>query len=106
MVLAYGTINGEIHVWKPDDRDANSEMVLKSEADEYFHREPIRKVLWINVPSEYIGGELVSLVSVSSDGKVLIWKNPERQLRYPIKGHIFARTDSTGLKMLAGCSMD
>ena len=44
MILAAGMTNGEINIWNTDFDDARGEaakLLHKSEADEYFHREPI-----------------------------------------------------------------
>jgi WD40 repeat protein len=48
-ILAAGTINGEIFIWRLNDGDEKGEqaqLLSKSEADEYFHREPIQKIVW------------------------------------------------------------
>jgi len=42
---------------------------------------------------------------MSSDGKILLWKNPLRYLRYPIKGHLLARVKNNQLQVLGGTTM-
>ena len=93
LILAGGTVNGEIYIWdlnKLEQKDQNSHL-QKSEADEYFHREPIKKVVWLTISHSDSMQLEYCLVTISSDGKILTWKNPEKHLRYPIKGHIFAK---------------
>jgi len=57
--------------------------------------------------------EYYSLISISSDGKILTWKNPTKSLRYPIKGHIFTplgadieRRSNNQVRLLGGYSVD
>lgn len=54
------------------------------------------------------------MCTVSSDGKILIWNNPLKyktlpksldNLRYPIKGHMFARVKNNQLQTLSGTYM-
>ena len=95
-VLASGSVNGEIFIWNTNfdemkgESDKNKQMFSKSTADEYFHREPISKLLWVELPVESStrSEREVVLLSTSTDGKVLIWNSPVVQLRYPIKGHL------------------
>jgi len=48
QIVAGGTINGEIFIWNLNDTGKESnQLVSKSEADEYFHREPIKRILWM-----------------------------------------------------------
>lgn len=91
LILAGGTVNGEIYIWNidVDDQKQQNAVLQKSEADEYFHREPIKGMVWMTSESPETGQEYFCLVSVSSDGKILTWKNPTKGLRYPIKGHLF-----------------
>ena len=32
------------------------------------------------------------ILSISTDGKILIWNDPVKGLKFPIKGHLIART--------------
>ena len=46
------------------------------------------------------------LLSISTDGKVLLWNRPMATLRYPIKGHMLARPADKGkLQVFAGTSL-
>lgn len=44
MILAGGTLNGEIYIW---DIDAEEPKMFVSEIDEYYHREAITKLIWV-----------------------------------------------------------
>lgn len=108
LILAGGTVNGEIYVWNVDMDESKREgsaVVTKSEADEYFHREPIKKVVWMLLESADSFEPEVHLVSISGDGKVLVWKNPLKSLRYPVKGHLIARVKERELQILGGNSI-
>lgn len=39
------------------------------------------------------------------DGKILYWKNPEKNLNYPSKGHILARQKNNQVSILAGTAI-
>jgi hypothetical protein len=41
--LAGGSINGEIYIWNVEfeNKKETGALICKSDADEYFHREPI-----------------------------------------------------------------
>ena len=32
------------------------------------------------------------ILTISTDGKILIWNDPVKSLKFPIKGHLIART--------------
>jgi len=55
LILAGGTINGEIFIWNLDRDDSakGGAQITKSDADEYFHREPITKLVWLTFESTY-----------------------------------------------------
>ena len=56
LILAGGTINGEIFIWNIDieeSKDKGGPQIAKSEADEYFHREPIKRILWLSLDSAF-----------------------------------------------------
>ena len=36
------------------------------------------------------------MLSISTDGKVLMWHNPLKGLKYPIRGHMLVQTKSYG----------
>lgn len=108
QILAAGTVNGEIFIYNLNSEDSTQEtnnLICKSESDEYFHREPIHKLLWtINESVNSLNKE-TSLVTVSSDGKILVWNNPLKNLRFPILGHIFAKVKDRQLVMMSGSSL-
>jgi len=45
-----------------------------------------------------------TLVSVSTDGKVLLWRQSDK-LRYPIKGHLLGRKRGAEFSVVGGTSM-
>ena len=47
----------------------------------------------------------MTLVTIASDGKILMWKNPLKGLRYPIKGHIFAKSKDNKIVIQSGSSL-
>jgi WD repeat-containing protein 34 len=105
LVLAGGTINGEIYIWNVGAEGGNAQVVCKSEADEYFHREPIRRINWLTFESVHSLALSICLVTISSDGKILMWENPMKSLRYPIKGHMTARVKNNNLQVLGGTNI-
>lgn len=88
--MAGGTINGEIYVWILESADRK---IIKSDADEYRHREPIQSLLWTNSKDH------ADLISTSSDGKILLWHQPLKDLRYPLKGNIFSKQGESQLSL-------
>ena len=48
----------------------------------------------------------MTLVTIASDGKILMWPNPMKHLRYPIKGHTIARAKNNQLSIFGASSMD
>mgnify|MGYP001049787315 CR=1 FL=1 len=105
LILAGGTINGEIFIWNVGAEGSNSQIISKSDADEYFHREPIRRINWLTFESVNSLALSMALVTISSDGKILMWNNPLKALRYPIKGHMTARVKNNSLQILGGTSL-
>ena len=101
-LLAGGTFIGEIYLWNVYNDEPE---ICNSRADEYFHRESITKLVWIS--QQQIGSlkYIHSLISTSTDGKILIW-NPENKLNYPTRGHIIARKRKGQLSMIGGTSLD
>lgn len=94
QILAGGTINGEIYIWSLEQDQAADRKVIKSDADEYRHREPIQSLMWTKNDNQ------VNLISISSDGKILLWHKPLKDLRYPLKGNVFAKQDERHIFML------
>ncbi|RUS81407.1 hypothetical protein EGW08_010845 [Elysia chlorotica] len=68
--IAGGNFNGEVILW---DLSQNDDLVLASSGiGDDAHREPVSKVHWIKSHSSKRRD--YNIVSVSSDGKVLVWK--------------------------------
>jgi hypothetical protein len=44
LILAGGTINGEIYLWNIDNDEPQ---ICVSAIDEYYHREAITKLIWL-----------------------------------------------------------
>lgn len=74
------------------DRNEHEQEICVSAADEYFHREPITKIVWHNYQSVHSLQNQYYLFTISTDGKILIWKYnteyPEKSLAFPSKGHM------------------
>jgi hypothetical protein len=64
--------------------------MYESEIDEYYHRESITKLIWVKYESIVSLAVSYCLMSVSTDGKILVWRLSDK-LRFPIKGHLLAR---------------
>uniref|UniRef100_A0A8W8IMP9 WD repeat-containing protein 34 n=2 Tax=Magallana gigas TaxID=29159 RepID=A0A8W8IMP9_MAGGI len=70
-LIAGGTYNGVVIVW---DLSREDDMVLTSSGiGDDSHREPVSKVIWVPDTSSLKKNKYL-LVSVSSDGKMLVWK--------------------------------
>lgn len=76
LVLVVGTFNGQLILM---DLDKSDQFVYVTPVDEYFHREAIRDLLFIDSPSG------PQLFSISSDSKALHW---DSSLRFPIRGFL------------------
>ena len=100
-ILAGGTFIGEIFIWNvfSDDTELSS-----SRADDYYHREVITQLIWIQ---QYQFGSLKyihNLLSASTDGKVLVW-SPENKLTHPKRGYLIARKKKTNIVTLGATSL-
>lgn len=85
-VLAGGTYNGELQIWNTAGGELDP-LVATSSIDDYFHREAIQAVEWIQ--ADLSGGvDAYLLATVSGDGKVLIWDARENDLSYPSRGFV------------------
>lgn len=52
VILAGGTMNGEIYLWNIDsDRNGEDAVICQSSIDEYYHREAVTKLIWIKYES-------------------------------------------------------
>jgi hypothetical protein len=61
--------------------------------------------VWVS--QQQIGGLkfIHTLISTSSDGKILVWK-PENGLEYPTRGFLIARKKKGQAKLIGGTSLD
>ena len=84
VILAGGTMNGQIIIWNIDEQ---TPVLHMSDIDEYYHREAITGLIWVRQESLVSLAITTSLVSTSTDGKILVWRNSDK-LRFPIKGHL------------------
>ncbi|XP_070539998.1 cytoplasmic dynein 2 intermediate chain 2-like isoform X2 [Ptychodera flava] len=74
-IIAGGNFNGEIVIWDLSREDET--IVATSGIGDDSHREPVSKLRWIEDPSSK--GKKYNIVSVSSDGKILIWQVNRRK---------------------------
>lgn len=79
--------------------------IAVSQIDEYFHREEITKLIWVRQENIATMQIKVSLVSTSTDGKILVWRYQDK-LRYPIKGHLLATKKGSDTALTGGTSLD
>ena len=102
LILAGGTMNGQIILW-----NINSEnpQICISDIDEYYHRESITKLIWSVHESLTTLQTQINLVSTSTDGKILVWRL-EDKLRYPIKGHILSKKKGADTHVIGATSLD
>ena len=103
LILAGGTMNGEIIIWNVDLEDPKLHI---SAIDEYYHREAITKLIWVRQESLTTLAITTSLVSTSTDGKILVWRLNDK-LRFPVKGHLLAKkTKSAETAIIGGTALD
>ncbi|MFM7858637.1 MAG: hypothetical protein ACKO96_43635, partial [Flammeovirgaceae bacterium] len=57
-----------------------------------LHREPLKHITWVGLESINSIKLDYCILSISTDGKILIWNDPVKGLKFPIKGHLIART--------------
>mmetsp|Transcript_23424 Transcript_23424/g.17876 ORF Transcript_23424/g.17876 Transcript_23424/m.17876 type:complete len:397 (+) Transcript_23424:599-1789(+) len=100
LVLAGGTMNGEVYLW---NIDAEEPVLYQSQIDEYYHREAVTKVVWMKYESLTSLAVSYSLITTSTDGKVLVWRLQDK-LRFPAKGHLLARKKGGELAIAGGTS--
>ncbi|XP_077992291.1 cytoplasmic dynein 2 intermediate chain 2-like [Glandiceps talaboti] len=74
-IIAGGNFNGEIVVWDLSREDET--IVATSGIGDDSHREPVSKIRWVQDPMSK--GKKYNIVSVSSDGKILIWQVNRRK---------------------------
>ena len=101
LILAGGTMNGEIYLWNIDHEDP---YMCHSAIDEYYHREAITRLLFLKQESLTTMQITYSLLSLSTDAKILLWRLQDK-LRYPTKGHLLARKKDGDLATVGGTSL-
>ena len=103
LCLAGGTMNGEIYIWDLEKEDHKRYV---SEIDEYYHREAITKLLWVRQESLTTMAITTSLISTSTDGKILVWRLSDK-LEFPVKGHLLAKKKEGGeTAIIGGTALD
>ena len=107
-----GTFNGEILLY---DVGRDEPLLGRTIVDDYFHREYITQLNWW--PYRLPGRAEVNynLLSLASDGKILLWEvsnqvlNDENKfktlLKYPIKGFLMLRKKENVVIPVSGLSM-
>jgi WD repeat-containing protein 34 len=100
LILAGGTLNGEIYLWNLDQEDP---YLAHSAIDEYYHREAITKLVWVKYESLTSLAVSYCLMSVSTDAKILVWRLADK-LRFPAKGHLLARKKDGEMSIVGGTS--
>ena len=95
-------MNGEIYIWNIDQEDPK---MFVSDIDEYYHREAITKLIWVRQESLTTMEITTSLISTSTDSKILVWRLKDK-LRFPIKGHLIARKKGNETSLLGGTALD
>lgn len=100
VILAGGTLNGEIYLWNINNEDP---YICHSAIDEYYHRESITKLIWVKYESLTSLAVSYSLMTTSTDGKILVWRATDK-LKYPIKGHLIARKKGGEFATVGGTS--
>ena len=96
-------MNGQIFIW--DTENEQNPVKYQSEIDEYFHREAITKLIWVRQESLISMAITTSLISTSTDGKVLVWRMSDK-LRFPIKGHLLTKKKGTETTIIGGTALD
>jgi len=73
---------------------SGSPLLMRSNIDDAFHREPVVSVAWFRDPST----RSWMLASISGDGRVLIWpmEDPLNKLQYPTDGFLLQPTSGEG----------
>jgi WD40 repeat protein len=95
-------MNGEIYLWNISQEDPQ---IAVSQIDEYFHREAITRLVWVKQESLSTMQVKLSIVSTSTDGKILVWRFQDK-LKYPIKGHLLAAKKGADSTITGGTALD
>jgi len=94
-------MNGQIFLWSTEEQQP---VLHTSEIDEYFHREAITSLIWVRQESLVTMAITTSLVSTSTDGKILVWRTADK-LRYPIKGHLLSKKKGAETAIIGGTAL-
>lgn len=109
--LVGGSFNGEIFLWDISRKDDT--LIASSSLDEYFHRESITHFSWIEQQNPISAGLInnhYNLLSLSTDGKLLLWNMKEEEnaerllLSHPIKGYSLLRKKDGFVSSVGGLS--
>lgn len=79
-------------------------MICKSQVDEYYHREAVKRLIWVRYESLTSMAFQYCLISVSTDAKILVWRLNDK-LKFPAKGHLLARKKDGELATVGGTSL-
>ena len=101
-ILAGGSFIGEIYIWNVFSENHE---ICSSRADEYYHREVITQLLWIQQQQFGSLKYIYNLISASTDGKILVW-SPENKLSHPKRGYIIARKKKADIVILGATCID
>ena len=95
-IFCAGSFNGEILVI--DVNNTASPLLASSKIDDYFHREPIKKLCW----SFEVNDHDWQLNSVSGDGKILWWQI--EKMKCPTRGvRLTSKIGSSGSDGASAC---
>ncbi|XP_064603636.1 cytoplasmic dynein 2 intermediate chain 2-like [Liolophura sinensis] len=89
-LIAGGNFNGELMVWDLSHEDDT--LISSSGIGNDSHREPVSKLTWI--PDPRSKGKHFLLVSVSGDGKILVWKIHQKSQSLELVNGFFVMTES------------
>ncbi|CAD7943387.1 unnamed protein product [Amoebophrya sp. A25] len=98
-ILAGGSYNGELILWDTS-QTASDPQIAMSSIDDYFHREAIHEVSWIEQEKKFL------LATISGDGRILLWDITDN-LEFPCRGFsILQKKRTVGGRALAFSPFD
>lgn len=97
-IVAAGSFSGEVLIWNTALND--EVLVASTSIGDYFHREPISKLVWIYD----VDSKDYRLASISGDGKVLIW-TLKNKMKHPIRGFLLANKSESNSIPMGGTSI-
>ena len=114
-ILACGSFSGGIYLYNIEKQDDN--LISKSGIDDYFHRQLITKLIWWEdkIPGtkqiSYVHFKTTqNLLSLSTDGKILLWdikldqnKDP---FEFPLKGFSLLRKKAQDILPVGALTME